>query len=173
MRTIVWLDKKRFTARLIWDVKLFSMNGCWKKSRKLIRRFGSRCNKPSKRLWQSDEIRASCGILKSWDLTKKFLNKLVSYFNRNVRFDLINQFIHRGKDEWWSTEETFYKHWRRYHHVHLFIQCIPKRMTPIDHRSTRLSYGREERISGAMYNNVPRILRLPCLPICCDTPKSI
>lgn len=46
-------------------------------------------------------------------------------------------------------------------------------MIPIDQRSTRLSYGCDESISGAIYNNVPRILRLPRLPICCATPKSI
>jgi hypothetical protein len=63
LKKIFWREEKqRFTARIIWADRSLRINRCWKKSLKLMRRFGSRCNKPSSRLRQSGEIRASLGI---------------------------------------------------------------------------------------------------------------
>jgi hypothetical protein len=54
--------KRFFTARAIWDERSLNIKGCRKKSGKLIRLFGSRCNKPSSKFRHSGDIRESFGI---------------------------------------------------------------------------------------------------------------
>jgi hypothetical protein len=51
-----------FTARITCDERSLKINGCRKKSGKLIRLYGSRCSKPSSKFRHSGDIRESFGI---------------------------------------------------------------------------------------------------------------
>ena len=55
-------EKKTRTARAIWADRSCTMNGCRKNSWKVMRLFGLRFSKPTRRSRQSVEIRSSDGI---------------------------------------------------------------------------------------------------------------